>query len=137
MARKIKLEVVTPERVVVSTEADIVVAPGVLGEFGVLVGHIPFLSTLDPGELRYTVDGQVSYMAVTGGFAEVQPQQVTVLADSAELGQEIDVDRARRSRERAEQRIRGGRAENVDMARAEAALRRASARLRVAHHIGR
>ncbi|MBW2617881.1 MAG: F0F1 ATP synthase subunit epsilon, partial [Deltaproteobacteria bacterium] len=94
MANKIQLDVVTPEKLVISDEVDIVVAPGALGEFGVLAGHIPFLSTLTPGEMRFTRDGQVEYMAVGSGFAEVQPEKVTVLADTAELAREIDIDRA-------------------------------------------
>ncbi len=132
MAEKIQLDVVTPNRLAVSEQVDIVVAPGAEGEFGVLAGHIPFLSTLNPGELRFTVDGKVEYMVVTGGFAEVQPNKVTVLADTAELAREIDVDRAKRAKERAEERLRQTKAEDIDHARAQAALQRALARLKVA-----
>ncbi|MBW1713503.1 MAG: F0F1 ATP synthase subunit epsilon [Deltaproteobacteria bacterium] len=132
MAEKIQLDVVTPNRLVVSDKVDIVVAPGVLGEFGVLVGHIPFLSTLKPGELRFTRNGKVEYMAITGGFAEVQPDKVTVLADSAELAREIDLDRARMAKERAEERLRQTKATEIDHTRAEIALQRALTRLRVA-----
>jgi F-type H+-transporting ATPase subunit epsilon len=132
MADKIQLDVVTPERMVVSQKVDMVVAPGVEGEFGVLVGHIPFLSTLQSGEMRFTVDGKVTRMVVTGGFAEVQPDKVTVLADAAELAREIDVDRAKRARERAEDRLKRTKGEELDHARAEAALRRAITRIKVA-----
>jgi len=132
MAKQIQLDVVTPSRLVVSEQVEIVVAPGILGEFGVLAGHIPFLSILGPGELRYTRDGKVEFMVVTGGFAEVQPDKVTVLADSAELAREIDIDRAKRARERAEERLRRAKTEDVDYTRAEAALRRAVARIKVA-----
>ena len=132
MANTIQLDVVTPERLVVAKKVEMVVAPGAEGEFGVLAGHIPFLSTLRSGELRYTAGGQVNYLAVTGGFAEVGPDKVTVLADSAEEAREIDIDRAKRAKDRAEERLRLTRSEEVDHARAQAALQRALARLRVA-----
>ncbi len=133
MAEKtLLLEVVTPDRQVVQTEADIVVLPGVQGQFGVLVNHIPFLSALEIGEMYYRKGGQIEYLFIGGGFAEVTGEKVTVLADSAELGKEIDVERARRARERAERRLAAGRAADIDWARAEAALRRAIARMKVA-----
>jgi F-type H+-transporting ATPase subunit epsilon len=132
MADKIQLDVVTPERLVISDQVDIVVAPGAMGEFGVLKGHVPFLSTLAPGELRFNRDGQTDFMAVGGGFAEVQPDKVTVLADTAELAREIDIDRAKRARERAEERLKMTKADALDYTRAEAALKRAIIRLRVA-----
>lgn len=132
MAEKIQLDVVTPSRLAVSEQVDIVVAPGSEGEFGVLAGHIPFLSTLQAGELRYNVGGKPEYLVVTGGFAEVQPTKVTILADTAELAREIDLDRAKKAKERAEERLRQTKAEDVDHARAEAALQRALARLKVA-----
>ncbi|MDD3581196.1 MAG: F0F1 ATP synthase subunit epsilon [Desulfobacca sp.] len=133
MAEKsLLLEVITPERKVVSEEVDIVVAPGVEGQFGVLVNHIPFLSALDTGEMYYRKGGQVQYLFISGGFAEVTGQKVTVLADSAERGHEIDVERARRARERAERRLAMGRTAEIDWARAEAALRRSIGRMKVA-----
>lgn len=127
----LQLDVVTPEGTVVSDQAEIVVAPGYLGEFGVLFNHIPFLTQLQPGELRYRRGSKVEYLAVTGGYAEVLPTKVTVLATAAERAQEIDVERARSARERAERRLKE-RQEETDFARAEAALKRAIARLRVA-----
>lgn len=136
MAAKIQLDVVTPDRLVISQEVEMVVSPGAEGEFGVLAGHIPFLSTLQSGELRFTQDGKTEYMALTGGFAEVQPNKVTILADSAELAREIDIDRAKKARERAEERLRKAKTEKLDYARAEAALQRAMARLRVSQKIG-
>ncbi len=126
------LEVVTPDRQVVSTEVDIVVRPGVEGQFGVLVNHIPFLSALDIGEMYYRKGGQVDYIFVGGGFAEVTGEKVTVLVDSAERGKEIDLERAKQARERAEKRLAAGRMSDVDWARAEAALRRSIARMKVA-----
>lgn len=132
MAEKLlQFDVVTPEGRVVSDQAEIVVGPGYLGEFGVLYNHIPYLVQLEPGELRYRKGNEVEYMAVGGGYAEVLPTQVTVLALTAERAKDIDVERARAARERAEQRLRE-RQEEIDFTRAEAALKRAIARLRVA-----
>jgi F-type H+-transporting ATPase subunit epsilon len=131
MADPIRLEVVTPDRMVLSTDVDIVVATGTEGEFGVLHDHIPFLSTLQEGELRYRTGGQLHYMAVSGGFAEVLPDKVTILAESAEHAREIDIDRAERARERAEKRLSEAKREEIDWVRAESALKRAMIRLKV------
>ena len=116
----------------VSQMVDIVVAPGSMGEFGVLEGHVPFLSSLLPGELRYTVDGKTEHMAVTTGFAEVSENRVSILVDAAEKAIEIDLERARRAMERAKERLARERgAEDVDFLRAEVALKRAIARIKV------
>ena len=130
--KQLLLEVVTPDRLVLSTEADVVVCPGVEGQFGVLVGHIPFLSALDIGEMYYKVGGKTEYLAVSGGFAEVSGAKVTIVAEAAELGREIDVERARRAMERAEKRIAAGKTADIDWARAEVALRRSLVRTKVA-----
>jgi F-type H+-transporting ATPase subunit epsilon len=130
--KQLLLEVVTPERKVVSTTADIVVCPGIEGQFGVLVGHIPFLSALDIGEMYYKQGGKTEYLAVSGGFAEVTGSKITVVAESAEFGREIDIERARRARERAERRLAAAKTEQIDWVRAEAALRRAMVRAKVA-----
>ena len=135
MAEPIKLEVVTPDKMVLSDDVEIVVATGTEGEFGVLKGHIPFLTTLKEGELRFRKGGKLDYMAVTGGFAEVQPDKVTVLAEAAEHAREIDFDRAQRARERAVQRLNQAKSEEINHIRAEAALRRAMVRLKVAEKI--
>uniref|UniRef100_A0A7C5AKZ1 ATP synthase epsilon chain n=1 Tax=Desulfobacca acetoxidans TaxID=60893 RepID=A0A7C5AKZ1_9BACT len=132
MANKILLEVVTPDRKVVSTEADVVVCPGVEGQFGVLYGHVPFLSALSIGEMYYRDGAKTEYLAVSGGFAEVTGTKVTVVAEAAELGREIDVERARRALERAQARLAAAKTEAIDWARAEAALRRALTRMKVA-----
>ena len=108
MAEKLELEVVTPDRLVVKEPVDIVMAIGALGEFGILPNHIPFLTTLQPGELRYRKDDQLEYMAVTGGFAEISDNKVTILAEAAERAREIDIDRAKRAKERAEKRLAHG-----------------------------
>lgn len=132
MAEKLELEVVTPDRLVASEKVDIVMAMGALGEFGILPGHIPFLTLLQPGELRYRKDNKLEYMAVTGGFAEVSNNKVTVLAEGAEMAREIDVDRAKRAKERAEKRLARAKTEDIDYTRAEMALKRALLRLRIA-----
>lgn len=130
---KLHLELVTPEKVMISQEVDIVVAPGFVGEFGVLEGHVPFLSGIVPGELRYSSTGQTEHFVVTTGFAEISDNRVSVLVDAAEKSSEIDVERARKAKERAEQRLARERgAEDIDFARAEAALKRALVRIRVA-----
>ncbi len=127
------LEIVTPEKVVVSQKVDIVVAPGSLGEFGVLKGHVPFLTGIVPGELRFTSDGRTEYLAVTTGFAEVSGNKISILVDAAEKAPEIDVERAKRAMERAKERLARDRAsKDIDFQRAEIALKRAIARIKVA-----
>jgi F-type H+-transporting ATPase subunit epsilon len=134
MAGTIRLEVVTPEKIVVSEEAQIVMAPGVLGEFGVLIGHTPFLTALKNGAVRFNDSkGDEHSIFVSGGFAEVLPGQVTILAESAERRRDIDVERARAALERAQKRLAEMRAkEEIDFTRAQAALQRAILRLRIA-----
>ena len=134
MAQNIKLEVVTPEKAVVEEDAKIVVAPGELGEFGVLSGHTTFLTTLKTGTLRYTdANDQEHYVFVSGGFAEALPDKVTVLAESAERRKDIDLARAKAAMERAEKRLAEQRLkEALDFTRAKAALERALQRLKLA-----
>jgi len=133
MAGNIKLEVVTPERIVVSEEVQIVIAPGSVGEFGVLVGHTPFLTTLAVGKLNYRdVDGTNKYVFVSGGFAEALPDKVTVLAESAERRREIDEERAKSALERSQKRIEGKLEESdIDIVRANAAMERALHRIKL------
>lgn len=130
--KQLLLEVVTPDRKVVSTTADIVVCPGIEGQFGVLIGHVPFLSALAIGEMYYRQGGKTEYMAVSGGFAEVTGTKVTIVAETAEFGHEIDVERARRAKERAERRLAAAKTEEIDWTRAEASMRRAMVRAQVA-----
>lgn len=108
MAGKILLEVVTPERLLLSQPVDMVIAPGSEGEFGVLPGHCHFLSTLRIGELRYQTDDVWHYMSVLWGFAEVTPTKVTVMAEVAEKAEDIDVGRAQAGVEAAERRLQSG-----------------------------
>ncbi|MEH0023067.1 MAG: F0F1 ATP synthase subunit epsilon [Desulfobacter sp.] len=132
MAEKLFLEVVTPQQAIISEEAEIVVAPGSEGEFGALKGHTTFLTSLKTGSLRYKdATGKERVLFINGGFAEVLPDKVTILAESAERRQNIDVARAMQAKERAEQRL-AQKAADIDLIRAEAALRRALHRLRVA-----
>ncbi|SLM28973.1 ATP synthase epsilon chain [Desulfamplus magnetovallimortis] len=131
MAENIFLEVVTPSKAVVSEEAQIVVAPGSEGEFGVLKGHTTFLTSLKVGTLRYKdSSGKEKFVFINGGFAEALPNKVTLLAESAEKKEDIDIERAKQAKERAERRL-AAKAEDFDFARAEAALRRAIHRLSV------
>jgi len=131
MAENIRLEVVTPEKSVVSESAQIVMAPGSLGEFGVLSGHTPFLTTLKTGALKYKDDsGSERIVFVSSGFAEALPDRVTVLAESAELREDIDVQRAKSAAERAEKRIQSA-DKDVDFVRAKAALLRAVGRIQL------
>ncbi|MGD0827573.1 MAG: F0F1 ATP synthase subunit epsilon [Desulfobaccales bacterium] len=130
--KRLRLEVVTPDRLVLSTDADVVVCPGVEGQFGVLVGHVPFLSALDIGEMYYRLGGKTECLTIFGGFAEVTGSKVTIVAEAAELQCDIDVERARRAKERAERRLAAARTEEIDNIRAEVALRRAMVRVKVA-----
>ena len=132
MAGTIRLEVVTPQKAVVSEDAQIVVAPGVVGEFGVLVGHTPFMTALNIGTIRYTdAQGQEHSVFVSGGFAEALPDKVTVLAESAERRRDIDVERAKAAMERAQKRIEE-QTPGSDYLRAKMAMMRALHRIRLA-----
>lgn len=130
-----KLEIVTPEKTVYSGQVSHVQAPGSEGSFGVLVGHVPFLTSLQVGMLIFDEEGGAKRkMAVSGGFAQVAANGVTVLAETAESEDRIDVERARAARERAEGRLKNA-AEGDDSARAHAALTRAINRLKVSGQI--
>jgi F-type H+-transporting ATPase subunit epsilon len=126
------LEIVTPERIMFKARATSVSAPGVEGNFQVLFRHAPLLTTLDVGKIKLlTAEGKELLFATSGGFVEVRHNLVVVLVETAERAEEIDVERAKASRERAERRLKE-RDEKTDAARAEASLRRAMNRLRVA-----
>lgn len=133
MAQTIALEVVTPGGPVVSEDVDIVTAPGYGGDFGVLANHAPFLSTIKTGELIYKIGGKETHLMVSGGFSEVSNNKITFIVESAEKGADIDVERALRAKERAEKRLSQakGQQEKLNEARAQAALERALARLKV------
>ncbi len=128
----IRLEIVTAERVVFSEDVDVVVAPGIEGELGILPRHAPLMTTLQPGELRVRKGGEEFSLAISGGFLEVRPDRVIVLADSAERAEEIDIARAEEAKRRAEQLLTERYVPEVDAARVEASLRRSMIRLKVA-----
>ena len=127
----VKLDIVTAEQLVYSDDVDIVVAPGIDGELAVLPHHAPLMTMLKPGELLVRKGGEEILMAITGGFLEVRPDRVTILADAAERAEDIDAARAEEAKRRAEERLSGKLSES-DMVRAEGALRRSLLRLRVA-----
>jgi len=132
MAGNIRLEIVTPEMSVVAEDAQIVMAPGALGEFGVLIGHTPFMTTLSLGTVRYTdAKGSEKLVFVSGGFAEALPDKVTILAESAERRSDIDLERAKSALERARQRL-GREERDLDFERVRAALERALHRIKLA-----
>ncbi len=126
----IKLEIVTAERQVYSGDVDLVSAPGVQGTLGILPKHAPLLTALESGELRALKGGAEESFAISGGFMEVLPDQVIVLADTAERAEEIDLERAEAARQRAEGLLKE-RPPGVDMAAIEGALRRSRIRLKV------
>jgi F-type H+-transporting ATPase subunit epsilon len=132
MADKITLRVVTPTQLVLDEEVDEVTAPGALGEFGVLPNHIAFLTLLEPGEMSYKQGAARHYMAISGGYAEVLDNVMTVLTPAADFAAEIDKEQARRAREQAEKRMGELNYEDKEFNTAAAALRWANARLQVA-----
>jgi len=130
MAEKIRLEIVTPERQVLAEQADEVVLPSVEGYMGVLPGHAPLLAQLDVGEVSYRAGNRRHFLAVTGGFAEVLRESVSILATACERAEEIDVERARRSKEKAESSLRLDASER-EFHQAAARLKRALCRIQV------
>jgi F-type H+-transporting ATPase subunit epsilon len=127
----IKLDVVTAERVVYSDYVDTIVAPGIVGQLGILPHHAPLMTTLQPGELLITKGGEELSLAITGGFLEVRPDRVIILADAAERAEEIDIARAEEAKRRAQEKL-GLHPLSMDAARTEASLRRSMIRLKVA-----
>ncbi len=127
----LRLEIVTPDKVVLQADVDYVGAPGVDGEFGVLAGHIPLLAALSIGGMYYKQGTQTHWAFVSGGFAEVADNKVTILAEAAELAEQIDVSRAQQAYERAKARLDALKPE-IDIVRAQLAMRRALSRLSVA-----
>ncbi len=128
----IKLEVVTPQRRILTEEVESVMAPGTEGYLGIRPRHAPLLTSLKPGVVYYRkVGNKTERMAISGGFMEVGPEKVIILADMAELSSEINVERARRAKERAEKYLQE-RPEGFDSARAEEDLQKSIARLKAA-----
>jgi F-type H+-transporting ATPase subunit epsilon len=131
MPDTLQLEIVTPERQVVSEAVSEVQIPGKNGYLGILPGHAPLITEVGVGEISYRSDGSAHHLAVAWGFAEVLPSKVTILAESAERADQIDAERARQARDRAEKLLRSG-DPNIDYERALSSWRRAEARLDVA-----
>lgn len=129
MENKLKLEIVTPNGLILSEEVDEVVCSGSEGEFGVLPGHVPFFTTLKIGMLTYKKGNEARFIFVNWGYAEVGPDRVMVLADSAEKSEDIDVERAKAAMKRAEERLK--QAAEIDSARATSALERAISRIQI------
>jgi F-type H+-transporting ATPase subunit epsilon len=125
-----RLEIITAERLVYSDDVDVVVAPGIEGQLGILPHHAPLMTALQPGELMVRKNGEESYLAVSGGFMEVLGNRVTILADAAESSDEIDEQRSQQAVERARERLEK-REEDIELEQALSSLRRAQARLNV------
>jgi len=128
----ILLEIVTPERLAYSDEVDAVVLPGSEGEIGVLPHHAPLVSTLGVGELRIRKGGTEESFAIVGGFLQVRPDKVVVMAETADMASEIDLEKAQEARREAERALESGYSEGADLALARAALQQALLRIRVA-----
>ena len=131
MARTLTLEIVTPDRMVLQKTVESVTATGIAGEFTALPLHVRFLSALSVGTLSYRENGRLAYAFVSGGFADITPEKVLILAEAAELPEEIDLDRARKASERAKARLEAQRLEEVEYTRTKAALQRALVRMKL------
>lgn len=129
--KTIEVSVVTPDGTVYEGQVEMVSAKAQSGELGVLPGHVPLVAPLDIGAVRLKKDNAVQLVAVSGGFIEVRPDKVTILAEAAELPEDIDVARARAAKERAEKRLSQAKQDEIDFKRAQYALRRALNRLEV------
>ena len=128
----LRLEIVTPEKLAYADDVDSVVCPGVEGELGILPHHAPLLTTLGYGELRIRKGGREEYFAIAGGFLQVRPDKVVVMAETADLAGEIDLERAQAARREAERALETAANEPADLANARAALQHALLRIRVA-----
>jgi len=128
---KLQFEIVTPDRLVQKDEVDELQIPGKNGYLGILPGHAPLITELTVGQLSYQKDKVTRYLSVAGGYCEVLPNRVTLLAETAEKPEEINVDRARASKERAEKRLADSQNPDIDFDRAMVSLQRALIRLQV------
>ena len=137
MEKHFLLEIVTPYGLVVSSKVEEAYLPGAQGDLGILPGHAPLLTTLRMGELHYKVDKEVRYMAVNRGFAEVTPDKTTILVDTAEAAEDIDLARAEGAKTRAEERLKSAPPKTAECQEATEALERAKVRIRVAEKAAR
>jgi F-type H+-transporting ATPase subunit epsilon len=128
----LQLEIVTPEKLAYEGEVDGVQLPGSEGELGVLPHHAPLISTLGAGELRLRKGGEEEFFAIVGGFLQVLPDKVVVMAETADMASEIDLEKAQEARRQAEQALESGYVEGADLAAARASLQAALLRIRVA-----
>jgi F-type H+-transporting ATPase subunit epsilon len=128
----LQLEIVTPERLAYDDTVDSVVLPGAEGELGVLPHHAPLLATLGVGELRIRKGGEEEFFAIAGGFVQVRPDKVVVMAETADMASEIDLERAQEARREAERALESGFEEEADLAAARAALATALLKIRLA-----
>ncbi len=136
----LQLEIVTPERLAYSDTVDSVVLPGAEGEMGILPHHAPLLATLGVGELRIRKGGEEEFFAIAGGFVQVRPDKVVVMAETADMASEIDVEKAQEARREAERALESGYTEGADLSLARAQLQQALLRIRLAerrHREGR
>jgi len=132
--KTVAVSIVTPDGPVYEDEVEMVSTKAVSGELGILPGHVPLVAPLAIGSIRLQKGGKTDFVAVSGGFLEVRPDKVTVLAQTAERAEEIDIDRAIAAKKRAEERLRQKNQSNIDFKRAEMALRKAINRIEVAQH---
>jgi F-type H+-transporting ATPase subunit epsilon len=130
--KTLTVSIVTPDGPVYESDVEMVSTKAKSGELGILPGHIPMVAPLEIGAVRLMKNGNTELVAVSGGFLEVRPDKVTILAQAAEKQEEIDVERALRAKERAEKRLQDAQRENIDFKRAELALKRAMNRINVA-----
>lgn len=130
--RSLSCEVISPERIVYSGEAEMVVARGVEGELGIMANHVPFVTPLDIGEMRVKHDDGQEYIAVMGGYLEFRDNKVTVLADIAEVRSQIDITRAQQKKEEREKQLAEAKLEDQALVEAEISLRKALLRIKVA-----
>ncbi len=128
----LRLEIVTPERLAFADDVDAVTCPGSDGEIGILPHHAPLISTLGYGELKIRKGGREEYFAIAGGFVQVRPDKVVVMAETADLASEIDLEAAQHARREAERALSEGFSEPADLAAARAAMQKALLRIRVA-----
>lgn len=131
--KKLHLKITTHERVVFDSDVDEIYSKGTQGEFGVLPGHIPFMTALDIGVTKIVVEGKPQFFTTMGGVFQVQGNEVLILTQTAEKAEEIDIERAKEAKKRAEERL-GGNFEDVDTQRADVSLARAMARLKASGH---
>ena len=132
--KTVAVSIVTPDGPVYEDEVEMVSTKAVSGELGILPGHVPLVAPLAIGSIRLQKGGKTDFVAVSGGFLEVRPDKVTVLAQTAERAEEIDIGRAIAAKKRAEERLRQKNQSNIDFKRAEMALRKAINRIEVAQH---